>query len=123
LTAAGSGFTQTITVPVTLTAPPTFALTPAQTALTLTAGSTVQLSLSSQLSGAFSSAIALTCTGLPTGATVSFSKASLAAPGSGTAVLTFAATSAIKTGTYKINAVGTGGGVTQSEPITLTVTN
>lgn len=123
LTAAGSGFTQTITVPVTLTAPPTFALTPAQTTLTLTAGSTVQLSLSSQLSGAFSSAIALTCTGLPTGATVSFSKASLAAPGSGTSVLTFAATSATKTGTYKINAVGTGGGVTQSEPITLTVTN
>ena len=104
LTAAGSGFTQTIT-------------------LTLKAGSTVQVSLSSQLSGAFSSAVALSCTGLPTGVTVSFSKASLVAPGSGTSTVTFSATSATKAATYIINAMGTGGGVTQSEPITVIVTN
>jgi len=122
LTAAGSGFTQTITVPVTLTAPPAFALTPAQTTLTLKAGSTGQISLSSQLSGAFNAAISLTCTGLPTGVTASFSKASLAAPGSGTSVVTFTATSATAAGTYKVNAVGTGGGMTQSEAITLTIT-
>ncbi len=122
LSAAGAGFSQTITVPVTLTAAPTFALTAAQSALTLKAGSTVQVSLSSQLSGAFNSAIAVSSTGLPTGVTASFSKASLAAPGSGASVLTFTATSAAKTGTYTINAVGTGGGVTQSEPITLTIT-
>jgi hypothetical protein len=47
----------------------------------------------------------------------------LAGPGSGTSVVTFTATSTTKAGTYKINAVGTGGGVTQSEPITLTVTD
>ena len=122
LTAASGGFTQTITVPVTLTAPPTFTLTPSQTTLTLKAGSPVQVSLSSQLSAAFNSAIALSSTGLPTGVTASFSKASLSAPGSGTSVLTFTATSAAKIGTYTINAVGTGGGVTQSEPITLTIT-
>jgi len=123
VTASGSGFTQTITIPVTLTAPSTFALTPTQTILTLKAGSTVQLGLSSQLSGAFSSTIALSCVGVPAGVTASFSKASLAAPGGGTSVVTFTATSATKAGTYKINAVGTGGGVTQSEPITITVTN
>ncbi len=123
LTAAGSGFTQTITLPVTLTAPPSFVLTPAQNTLTLKAGSTVQVSLSSQLSGAFSSAVALSCTGLPTGVTVSFSKASLVAPGSGTSTVTFSATSATKAATYIINAMGTGGGVTQSEPITVIVTN
>ncbi len=123
LTAAGSGFTQTITVSVTVAAPPTFALTPAQTTLTLKTGSTVQLSLSSQLSGAFNSAVALSCTGLPSGVTASLSKTSLAAPGSGASVVTFSATSATKAGTYKINAVGTGGGVTQSDTITLTVTN
>jgi uncharacterized membrane protein len=122
LSATGAGFSQTITLPVTLLVAPAFALTPAQSALTLKAGSTVQVSLSSQLSGAFNSAIAVSSTGLPTGVTASFSKASLAAPGSGTSVLTFTATSAAKTGTYTVNAVGTGGGMTKSEPITLTIT-
>jgi hypothetical protein len=54
--------------------------------------------------------------------TAAFSKASLTAPGSGTSVVTFSATSAAKAGTYTFNTVGTGGGVTQSKTITLTVT-
>jgi uncharacterized membrane protein len=122
LTAAGVGFTKTITVPVTLTAPPSFALTPAQTSLTLKAGSTAQVTLSSALSGAFNSAVALSCTGLPTGMTAAFSKASLAAPGSGTSVVTFTATSATKAGAYAIKVGGSGGGVTQSEALTITIT-
>ncbi len=123
LTAAGTGFTQTIAVPLTLTAPSTFAITPTQTTLTLKAGSTAQVSLASQLSGAFNSTIALSFTGLPAGVTASFSKASLAAPGNGTSVVTFTPSAAIKAGTYKVTAVGTGGGVTQSQPMTLTITN
>jgi uncharacterized membrane protein len=123
LTASGSGgFHQSITIPVTLTVPSSFLLTAMQNAGTLKAGSSVQVSLSSVLSGVFSSAVALSCTGLPAGVTASFSKASLAAPGNGTSVLLLNATSSAKVGTYTIKAVGTGGGLSQSQPITFTIT-
>jgi hypothetical protein len=75
------------------------------------------------LSGSFNSAISLSASGLPAGATASFSPASIAAPGNGSSTVTFLAGSATATGTYNVVVTGTGGGQTHTANISLSVTS
>lgn len=75
------------------------------------------------ISGSFGSAIALSASGLPAGATASFSPASIAAPGNGSSTVTFLAGSATATGTYNVIVTGTGGVQTHSTAISVTVTS
>ena len=121
LTASGSGFSQTLAVPLTISAADTFTLAGAQSAITLNRSSTGQVSVASAHVGIFNSAISFSVVGLPTGVTASLSKTSMAAPGDGTLVATLSVASNATPGTYPIEIVGTGGGVTQSVPVTLTV--
>ena len=65
--------------------------------------------------------MALSATGQPAGVTVSFTPASIAAPGSGTSTMSMVVASTTATGTYPITVTGTGGGVTQSTTVTLSV--
>jgi hypothetical protein len=51
----------------------------------------------------------------------SLSKTALPAPGDGTLVATFTAASTATQGTYTVTFVGTGGTVTQSTPVSLTI--
>ncbi len=71
----------------------------------------------------FDQAVALSASGQPSGVTVSFSPASIAAPGSGTSAVTLAVASTTALGAYTITVTGTGGGVTQTAKISLTVTS
>jgi hypothetical protein len=79
--------------------------------------------LTTAVSGGFDSSIALTASGEPTGVTVSFSSASIAAPGAGTSTVTFTAASTTATGTYTITVTGAGQSLTHTATITLTVTS
>jgi len=98
-----------------------FSMTASPTSVTVTQGSSGASTISTAISGSFDSAIALSASGLPTGATASFNPISIAAPGTGSSTLTITAGSATPTGSYTITVTGTGGGVTQTASVSLTV--
>jgi len=79
--------------------------------------------ITTTISGSFNSAIALSASGLPAGATANFSPASIGAPGNGSSTVTFLAGSATATGTYNVVITGTAGATTHSTNISLTVTS
>jgi len=125
VTGSGGGITHTATVSLTVsaTATPAFTLVAAPTAVSVTVGGSGSSTITTAVSGGFSSAVALTASGQPTGVTVSFSSTSIAAPGSGTSTVTFAVASTTAAGTYPITISGTGGGITHTATVTLTVTS
>jgi hypothetical protein len=73
------------------------------------------------VSGGFDSAIALSATGQSTGVTVSFSPASIAAPGSGTSEMLLTVSRTAAYGTYPITIKGTGGGLTHTTVLSFEV--
>src|SRR5262249_6877291 len=77
--------------------------------------------ISTSISGSFNSAVSLSISGLPSGASGSFAPASIPAPGSGSSTLTITARASTPTGTYNLTITGTGGGTTHSVPLSLTV--
>ncbi|HEY3990122.1 MAG TPA: protease pro-enzyme activation domain-containing protein [Acidobacteriaceae bacterium] len=101
---------------------PEFTISASPTAVSVTAGSSGSSTIATTVSSGFDSAVALTASGAPSGVTVSFSPASIAAPGSGTSTATFNVASTAAAGTYSIKITGSGGGVTQSTTVSLTVT-
>ena len=111
IAALTSGTTQT----------PAFTIGASPTALTVTAGNNGTSTITTAASGGFNSAVALSYSGAPSGVTVGFSPSSIAAPGSGTSTATFSVASGTAAGTYSITVTGTGGGLTQSTTVSLTV--
>ena len=98
-----------------------FAIASAPSALTVTAGSSGAATITTTISGSFNSAVSLSASGLPAGATASFSPASIAAPGSGSSTLTISVGASTAAGTYSVVANASGGGKTHSTTINLTV--
>ncbi len=121
LTASGSGFTQTLAVPVTVPTP-TFTLTPSATTAQVMIGSSVKLGVSTTPANGFSAAVTFTASGLPTGVTAAFTTATGTTASGAGSTLTLTAGSAAKAGTTNITITGTGGGVTKSVTVALTVT-
>ena len=124
ITGTGGGITHTATVTLTVSAAatPAFTLGASPTSLSIKDGSSGTSTITTAVSGGFSSAIALTATGQPSGVTVAFSPTSIASPGSGTSVATFTVASSVAAGTYSITITGTGGGITHTATVSLTVT-
>jgi kumamolisin len=124
VTGTGGGLTHTATIALTVTAAgtPAYTLTASPAAVSVAQGSTGSSTITTAVSGGFSSAIALAASGLPTGVTASFSPASIAAPGSGTSKLTLTVASTAAAGTSTITITGTGGGQTHTTTVSLTVT-
>ena len=89
--------------------------------LAVTAGSAVSGTVTTTVSGGFNAAVSLVASGLPTGATSSFSPASIAAPGAGSSTLTISAGSTTAPGNYTVTVQGSGGGKTHTTNIALTV--
>jgi len=98
-----------------------FTLSASPASLSVAQGGQGTSTIVTTVSGAFNSAISLTASGMPSGATVSFNPSTIAAPGSGNSTMTITAGSGTAVGTYSITVTGTGGGVQQSTPIALTV--
>ena len=124
ITGTGGGITHTATVTLTISAAatPAFTLTASPTSLSVKDGSSGTSIITTAISGGFSSAIALTATGQPSGVTVAFSPTSIASPGSGTSTATFTVASSVAAGTYSTTITGTGGGITHTATVSLTVT-
>ncbi len=122
ITGVGGGITQTATVSLTVTGPANFTISASPTSVSVAQGSKGTSTITTAVSGSFSSAIGLSASGMPTGVTASFSKTSIAAPGSGTSTLTLTVGSTAAAGTYTITVAGTGGGLTHTTTVSLTVT-
>ena len=111
-----------VTIKATYTgSTPNFTIAASPTSLSVAQGTSGTSTITTTVSGGFNSAVALTASGTPSGATVSFSPTSIAAPGSGTSTMTVAAGTAAA-GTYTITVTGTGGGLTKTATVSLTVT-
>jgi pseudomonalisin len=100
---------------------PAFQLSATSSATSITQGASGSLKLQVTVSGGFDSAITLSAGTLPMGLTATFSPATLAAPGSGSSTLTFAAAAQMTAGTYNLTLKGSGGGIGQSVPLAVTI--
>ncbi len=120
--ATGGTVTQSASLNVTIAQPRNFALALAASSVSVKQGASATDGLTVSVSGGFSNAVALAAAGLPAGVTASFSPASLAAPGSGASTLLVSASSQAVPGSYPIQITATGGGITQSRALTVTLT-
>jgi len=122
VTGTGGGITHTSTVTLTVPAPPGFSVSASPAAVSVALGAKGTSTIATKISGSFSSAIALSASGLPSGTTAAFSPASITAPGSGSSTVTFTVGSTTAVGVYPITVTATGGGITQTATVTLTTT-
>ena len=99
-----------------------FSLSSSSQSMTIARGDSGTATITSTITTGFNSAVALSATGLPNGATATFAPSSIAAPGNGTSNLTLALASTTPPGTYNVTVTGTGGGQTHTTNINLTVT-
>jgi kumamolisin len=123
VSATGGGITHTATVALTVTAPTAgaFTISVSPTSGSLRQGQSGTATITTAVSGGFDSAVALSATGEPTGVTITFTPASIAAPGSGTSSMLLTVSRTAKTGTYPITITGTGGGITHTTTLTFEV--
>ena len=123
VTGTGGGVTQKATIALTVTGPqtPAFTISVSPTSGYLDEGTSGYAVVTTAVSGGFNSAIALTASGQPSGVTVSFSPASIAAPGSGTSDMDLTVSKKAAVGTYPITITGKGGGLTHTTTLTFQV--
>ena len=114
-------YTLTGTTTANNTPIPGFRLTPNATSATVSPGASTPLVLTTTVFNQFQSQIALSVSGLPQGVTANFAPASIAAPGSGKSTLTLATASGTAAGSFNLTVTATGGGVTDTQPVALTV--
>ena len=102
---------------------PYFSIASSNSSLTIAQGSSGTATINSVLSGNFNSSIALSTSGLPVGATATFSPSTIAAPGAGSSAMTINVDATTPMGTYSVIISGAGGGQTHSTTINLTISN
>jgi len=115
--------TQTATVSLTVTpaAPAGFTVS-ASPAITLARGASGSVVITTAVSGSFNAAIALSASGQGNAQSVTFSPSSIAAPGSGTSIMTINVGRRASIGNHTITIRAAGGGETQRTTVTLNVT-
>jgi uncharacterized membrane protein len=113
--------TETTTVTLTVTGTASFTLAAKPTKVSVAPGGQGTSKITATPSNGFNSSIALSSSGQPSGVTVTFNPTSIAG-GSGSSTLTIKASSTTKAGTYTITVKGSGGGVSKTTKVTLTIT-
>jgi hypothetical protein len=107
------------TLPNCGTAANDFSIAASPTSGTVTAGGSATTTVGTAVTSGSAQSVALSASGLPSGATASFSPTSVTAGGSST--LTIATTAATPAGSYPISITGTSASATHSTTYTLTV--
>jgi hypothetical protein len=97
-----------------------FTVTASPTSGTVTAGSSTTSTVSTAVASGTAETVALSASGLPTGATATFNPTSVTA--GGTSTLTIATTTSTPAGSYPITITGTAASATHTTSYTLTVT-
>jgi subtilase family serine protease len=107
---------------VSLTVVPTyFTVTASPTLLRVARGSSGTSTVTTAVYDGFDSAISLSATGYPTGATVDFSPSSIPKPGSGSSTMKVTVDKAVKLGNHTITINAVGGGIAKTIQVTLDV--
>jgi len=114
----GSGLINALSI---IPTPPNFTILATPNTVLVPRGSHATSTISTTVSGGFDSALTLAASGQPSGVTVAFSPAGIAAPGSGTSTMTMTAASNAPTGKFTITVTASGGGTTHTATVTLTV--
>lgn len=99
---------------------PGFTLAVSPSSVTAPKGGSAAVTVSAAPAGGFSTAVALSVSGLPTGVTGSFSASSIAGA-SGSSTLTLSAGSTATQGAYTVTVTGTAGATVRTATVTLTV--
>jgi subtilase family serine protease len=120
-TSGSTTSTATVSLTVTTTQQGAFSVSVSPTSGSLNRGQSGYAVVTTSVSGDFNSAITFTSSGQPSGVTVSFSPASIAAPGSGSAHMNISVARSAKTGTYPITITAAGGGTTHTTTLSLQV--
>jgi pseudomonalisin len=84
-------------------------------------GSTGSIKVATSAASGFNSAVALSVSGLPTGVTGSFAPSSIAAPGTGSSVLTLNLSASAPLGTRYLTITATAGGISHSLQVPITI--
>jgi len=124
LTGNGGGLTHSTSLSLTVTpaSNPDFAVAVSPPSVSIVQGGNGTSTVTTTISGGFNAAIGLSASGLPAGVNAVFNPPILAAPGSGSSILTLSADPTTAVGGYTVTVTGTGGGLTRSTSLTLTVT-
>ena len=120
VTGLSGSTSETTTVSLTVTVPPSFSIGAAPASVSLAQGSSGSSTISSMVTGGFSSAVTLSASGQPKGVTVSFSPTSIT--GAGTSTMKMKVGSSTVAGTYSITVTGTSGSTSETATFALTVT-
>jgi subtilase family serine protease len=120
VTGTSGSITQTQTITLAVAPSSSFTLTPSATSASVLPGGSTPITLTTAGVNGFSSAVALSITGLPAGVTASFAPTSIASPGSGRSTLTLTAASTAVAGTSTLTVTAAGGGVTKTQTLSLT---
>jgi subtilase family serine protease len=97
-----------------------FSISATPASQTVAAGSSTTFNIATAITSGRAQSVSLSVSGLPTGATGSFSPASVTAGGSST--LTVSTTSSATAGTFTVTITGTGSAATHTTTVSLTVT-
>ena len=122
VTGTGTSATHTTSVSLTVTAPVIndFSIGANPATVSVTAGGSGTSSISTAVTSGSAQTVNLSASGLPSGATATFSPTSVGAGGSST--LTLATGSSTPAGTYTVTVTGTGTSATHTTSVSLTVT-
>ncbi|HLJ86366.1 MAG TPA: hypothetical protein VKZ53_06055 [Candidatus Angelobacter sp.] len=99
---------------------PNFSIAASPASLTVKQGNSASSTITVADSGGFAGTVGLSVSGLPAGATASFSPASV---GAGTSTLSITTSSSTPTGTFALTVTGTSGSLTHTTTVTLVVTS
>ena len=117
-----SSLQHSATVALTVTLAPNFTLAASPSSVSVQQGNSGNATITSSSVAGFNHAVSLSASGLPSGVTARFNPSTIAAPGSGTAILTLSAATTTPTGTFTITITGNGGTVQHTSTLSMTVT-
>jgi uncharacterized membrane protein len=117
---SGGGLSRSATLSLTVNAPPPpdFTISASPSNLTVNRGASGASTITITRTGGFTSSVALSASGLPSGVTATFNPTSTTG---GSSALTLAASSTAATGMTSITINGSGGGLTRGATLILTV--
>jgi hypothetical protein len=98
-----------------------FSLSASSSSVSIAQGGSSTINVTSTINPPFSNSVSLDISGVPAGVMSGFAPSTFPAPGSGKSVLSLLVAPNATPGIYSLTITGTGGGLTQQVPLTLTI--
>ncbi len=119
---SSGGFSSSVAIPLTVTAPNTILLTSSTNSVALTQGGSATIQITTRHSGTFAGPVNVWLAGLPAGVSARLSASQFPSPGDGNAIVTLTASSSAPTGTgYSFVLSAMSGSTTAGIPVGLVI--